>query len=259
MLLCLAVISNPTRTPGASADPDLEQIRQALKIIEDHASKLCSDIPIVGEGSSLELNGNAKIELNSILKKLADAKLEGATKYNQEKYTNVLQKDLANTLKNSTDCKLEIFRTLKDFVLPTNKTKQTSGHTILKEGFTSFSESGFNFNTQEIVSWDSKKADILVARPQHEQVPLFFLPYDTKPYEHPEWDTHANSGIRLITQAKSLNNIDCPTDNYSYHWYKPMPGSYYCVRTRNGRGHIAIYVDSVSDNKIGFDYLETNN
>lgn len=90
------------------------EIQQALNMIADFAAKTCADIPLTGNG--IELTGEGKAELSGIFKKIADLGIEGAVKY--QKYEGLYQKDLVKALHNSTSCKFEVFKELKDIFFP---------------------------------------------------------------------------------------------------------------------------------------------
>jgi len=92
----------------------LEENEKALNMIADFADRLCKDIPLQGHGDNLELTGSAKAELNGIIKKLANLGLDGAIKYQNTEYEGLLQKDLVSALKDSTNCRLQIWNDLKD-------------------------------------------------------------------------------------------------------------------------------------------------
>ena len=93
---------------------------KALNMIADFADRLCKDIPIKGDGDIFELTGSAKAELNEIIKKLARAGIDGAVKYQNAEYEGLLQKDLVDALKSSTDCKLQIWNDLKNKIILSN-------------------------------------------------------------------------------------------------------------------------------------------
>lgn len=95
----------------------LKEQEEALNMIAEFAERLCKDIPLEGQGSNLELTGKAKAELNGILNKLVNLGVEGAVKYQDTKYKGLLQKDLVRALKDSTNCKLQIWNDLKDSLL----------------------------------------------------------------------------------------------------------------------------------------------
>jgi hypothetical protein len=101
-----------------SADADsLEAKEKALKVIADFADHLCTTIPLTGGANNLELSGKAKFELSELLKKIAPLGTEGAAEYQTSDWQGVLQKDLAEQLNNSRNCKLEVFKTLKNRLL----------------------------------------------------------------------------------------------------------------------------------------------
>lgn len=98
----------------------LEENEKALNMIADFADRLCKDIPLQGHGDNLELTGSAKAELNGIIKKLANLGLDGAIKYQHTEYEGLLQKDLVSALKDSTNCRLQIWNDLKDKLISSN-------------------------------------------------------------------------------------------------------------------------------------------
>ena len=101
---------------------DLDKKKEALDVIADFADRLCYKVPLSGKSQNVELSGTAKAELNSLLKKIADLGIEGAAKYQTSEYENVLQKDMATLLRDSSECKLEVFKDLKDKLLTSAKT-----------------------------------------------------------------------------------------------------------------------------------------
>jgi hypothetical protein len=92
---------------GTAKGDYLDEQERALHIIADFSDRLCQKIPLTGRGSNLELSGEAKAELNELLKKFANIGITGAAKYQQSEYQNVLQQDLARELNDSRDCKLK--------------------------------------------------------------------------------------------------------------------------------------------------------
>ena len=110
----------PSGRPTSSevaAQSSLVRQQQALDMIAVFAEKLCKDIPLTGGGRSLELSGKAKAELSGIIKKIANLGVEGAAKYQTSEYRGLLQKDLAKAIKESTNCRLEVWKDLKDKLL----------------------------------------------------------------------------------------------------------------------------------------------
>jgi hypothetical protein len=95
----------------------LDTQKQALDIIADFADRFCKTIPLSGNADNLELSGQAKAELNELLKKIASLGIEGAAKYQKSEYQGVLRKDLASLLKDNSTCRLEVWKDLKDKLL----------------------------------------------------------------------------------------------------------------------------------------------
>lgn len=107
----------------------LSEKERALNMIADFADRICKDIPIEGTDEQLILSGEAKAKLNKLVKQLANIGIEAAGKYDKKAYQGILQKDLVEVLKNSTECKMTVFEKLKnvllqDYTIPPN----TGGH-----------------------------------------------------------------------------------------------------------------------------------
>ena len=102
-------------TPQANAD--LDKQKEALDTIADFADRICNKIPTNGSSENLELSGSGKVELNKLLRVIADLGIEGGAKYQKSEFNNVLQKDLANMIMDSSKCKLDVFKELKDKLL----------------------------------------------------------------------------------------------------------------------------------------------
>ncbi len=46
-----------------------------------------------------------------------------------------------------------------------------------------------------------------------------------------------------------------PTGGYQHHWFQPKKGGIYCVRSRDGKHYAVIRVDTVDNDRIGFDFI----
>ena len=101
-------------TNGATtSDKELAQEARALDIIEQFAAKMCTDIPLSEHETSTTLSGEGKAQLNGVISRVADLGFKGAAEYKDKASQGVLQSDLVNALKDSRNCKLEIWRDLK--------------------------------------------------------------------------------------------------------------------------------------------------
>jgi hypothetical protein len=103
-------------TPEAALAQKLNP-KDALQIITDFADRLCLTPPLEGSGSTVELSGVAKAELDGLLKRMAALGIQGSAKFQQSQFRGLLQKDLVAALKTSTDCKLKVLDALKDKLL----------------------------------------------------------------------------------------------------------------------------------------------
>ncbi len=94
-----------------------QNLNEALGVISNFADRICTDIPLTGNGNTIELEGAAKADLKGIIGKIIDLGIEGAAKYRDFEYQNVLQEDLVEALKDSRDCKLIIWKDLRENLL----------------------------------------------------------------------------------------------------------------------------------------------
>ena len=58
--------------------------QKTLNIIADFADWMCKDIPLQGQEKGIELTGNAKAELNGIIKKFVASGIDAAVKYQKK-------------------------------------------------------------------------------------------------------------------------------------------------------------------------------
>ncbi len=107
-LLFLAIISK------IAYSNELEKQKEALNIIADFSDRLCSNIPLSGSREAIELTGEAKAELDELLKKIASLGIQGAAQYQKNQWNGVIHQDLAEILATNMDCKLKVLDVLKD-------------------------------------------------------------------------------------------------------------------------------------------------
>lgn len=99
---------------AVSAD-DLRAQVEALNAITAFAGQTCGDpVPLTGRSDHLELSGDVKAQLAGVIAKVADLGINGAAKYKNESFQNVLHEQLAQTLKDRSNCKLEVFKLLQE-------------------------------------------------------------------------------------------------------------------------------------------------
>ena len=84
----------------------------------DFADEFCKSLPLEGGTKGVELSLSARAELNEVLKKVANLGVEGAAKYQTAQYEGLLQKDLVNVVRDSSNCRREVWRDLNDKLLP---------------------------------------------------------------------------------------------------------------------------------------------
>lgn len=101
-----------------TASPARSETNAILAIITDAADRFCNVVPVGGERQAVQVAADVKVEINGLLKKLAGLGVSGTGKYTSEHYVGVLQQDLAATLKDNATCKLKVFMTLQEKLLP---------------------------------------------------------------------------------------------------------------------------------------------
>jgi hypothetical protein len=94
----------------------LEKQKEALEIIADFANKICGEYKDEGSSESIDISGEINAEIQGLLKKLAGLGISGTAAYNDKSYQGVLQKDLAELLKNQITCKENVALQFKALV-----------------------------------------------------------------------------------------------------------------------------------------------
>lgn len=110
--------------PSARGD-ELDAQQKALSIIADFADRICTKVPLEGSGVEITLSGEAKAELNNLLRQIANLGIQGSGEYKNETYQGVLRDELATAIRNSDDCRLSVFEQLNDRLLAPNTQRQS--------------------------------------------------------------------------------------------------------------------------------------
>lgn len=91
---------------------------EALKDIADFADRICTKIPMDMSKSEYTLSAEGKIELSKLIKKLADAGIQGAGSYKGQERFGLLDNDVAAAIKGADDCRLKVMDKLIDKFFP---------------------------------------------------------------------------------------------------------------------------------------------
>ncbi len=112
-LLVLAAASSPTFARDAAAT------REALALITETAGQICQSAPLEQTSEGYELSGDAQVKVGGIIGRIANigGGVSGGGQYQTEKSVGVLQKDLVTAIQSGNSCKLEVFRTLTQYLL----------------------------------------------------------------------------------------------------------------------------------------------
>jgi hypothetical protein len=133
ILSCLA-----TSLTLAQPKDTLTGMERALKMITETAKDICSNPSMQGSNSGLELSIGAKVELNGLLRRLATVGVQSAAKYQSNEWNGLLQRDLLTALRDTNNCRLSVFHSLRDRVLdqsvPMSSESRASGRGASSEG-----------------------------------------------------------------------------------------------------------------------------
>jgi hypothetical protein len=104
-LVVLALLSTSLLAGLSEAD----ELRENVDLITETADKLCYTVQQEGSQSQVKISGDIDAELSKFLKKLADIGGKVAVEYSKEDYIGLARDQLGQALKNSADCKKDVF------------------------------------------------------------------------------------------------------------------------------------------------------
>lgn len=129
--------------------------------IEATASNVCTTIPLDGRNQSGGLSASAEVNLNGmlgkLLSKLGDLRIKGGAEYSNQNFRNVLQKDLAQAIAASDNCRLAVLTVLKGKLLPDSANSSQSVGSVTTTGSGSGAIGINNGNVNIGNTSDSKK------------------------------------------------------------------------------------------------------
>jgi hypothetical protein len=134
------------------AQDALEKKQKALNMIVDFAERYCLDVPLGGGTIKRELSAEGKVQLNKFLKAFFDLEVGAGGKYQISEYTGILQKDLADALETSSNCRVRVLELLKDELLIDEPIRAA------KLPYVFIDEKGMldtsDYNEKEIILWE---------------------------------------------------------------------------------------------------------
>ncbi|MFN2302715.1 MAG: hypothetical protein ACK2TV_03195, partial [Anaerolineales bacterium] len=130
-----------------------------------------------------------------------------------------------------------------------------TGQATINDAFSDYDRSGFQFSSNSVVAWNSNAADLLAAKAQSSSLVSFFLQYDAPPYNDPEIDKDARSGIIEMPLTELEQVSECPETGYEHHWVEASADGVYCVRTRDGEHYAAIKLTLLDESSLSFTWL----
>lgn len=91
---------------------------EALNAISLFAQQICPTPPTDGTETTIEASGSLEAKLELLIKRMKGLGIEGAAKYGKSEYVGVLRKDLAQSLREASDCRRAVFEQLVERLLP---------------------------------------------------------------------------------------------------------------------------------------------
>lgn len=143
----------------------LEEQRQALALIREAANDFCTTRPLETTTNSVKLTGNAKAKLDGVLAKVAELGVEGAADIRRDSSkVGLLQADVASALRDVDNCKLSIFNTLQNKMIPAPRSDIDDDKGVEKaRNSIVWSESARNG-----FDWDGQFTAVFVNRSEHQ-------------------------------------------------------------------------------------------
>jgi hypothetical protein len=121
----LACVFWLVRAAAVSAQ-DLGAQAAALKVIRETAADICYTVEQQGQRTDTQLTGETKAKLNGAISRIIDLGVEGSAQLKNNEYRGVLQEELSSTLKNSADCRKDVFDKLIQKMLPNLENRKSS-------------------------------------------------------------------------------------------------------------------------------------
>jgi hypothetical protein len=92
--------------------------QEALDYILKYAKDLCDEVKAHGKTETWDVSTDAKAKLAGVVKKVAELGGEAAVKYQSHEYEGLLQTEVGKHLSEQSNCRLTVFKQLKDTLLP---------------------------------------------------------------------------------------------------------------------------------------------
>jgi hypothetical protein len=105
----------------SQAADDLASQAAALKLIRETAADICYTVEQRGSQRESQLSGEAEAKLTGAISKVIEMGVKGSGQLKNQEYQGVVREELASTIKNSADCRKDVFNKLIEKLLPTEK------------------------------------------------------------------------------------------------------------------------------------------
>lgn len=103
--------------PPAFAANELDRQREALNLIGETADRICQTVSSQGSASSTNVQGQVNAQVNGLARKLANIGVTAGAQHSSSSWSGVLAKDLPTALRDSLQCRLQVFNSLKGTLL----------------------------------------------------------------------------------------------------------------------------------------------
>lgn len=150
--LCLTLIPSTVSVLSKSANAQ-DEISKRISVIVAAADSICGIAIRAGSASSNEVAGEIHAKIPGLVKYLADAGTSVDASTVRDSFDNVMQKDLPTRLKDVQECRMKVFDTLQDKLIPAYKfspTKPKTNEHVVYKPRTLHRQYGIDKSTSEI-------------------------------------------------------------------------------------------------------------
>lgn len=78
---------------------------ETLTAIADYAERICNKLPLEGSSKQFSISGEAEVELQKLLKYLADLRVSGAASFKDDSYVGLVREQLGDLFLSNANCK----------------------------------------------------------------------------------------------------------------------------------------------------------
>ncbi|WP_455989823.1 hypothetical protein [Methylorubrum extorquens] len=149
-LLIAILLLVPSKGQSAHAQ-DVDARRQTVDLMVEAANRICGTTPASGEYFT-EVRSNVKLQLRDLSRRLTDSGVSNVQNLNSDVYQDAIGDQVAATISNNAQCRLEVLKSLINAQLPERAPSRT---------FVATRESGWRGGGYDPVKWCNDFISIL--------------------------------------------------------------------------------------------------